>query len=127
MSDFDIGSIWAQLVTWENGLIVLGCGGAMELFKRGPLTRAFVKTPAGEALAYYAPVVWAWLFLFAPIGLAPENASTGSKILLGVVLGTLTDSLYDWTVQAVKRLLKARLEPEPAPAPDAQPPDGGVA
>ena len=123
MEDFDIGPIWAQLVTWENGLIVLGCGGAMELFKRGPLTRQFVKTPAGEALAYYAPVMWAWLFLFAPIGLAPADATTGSKILLGVVLGTLTDSLYDWTVQAAKRLLKTRLEPE-APA---EPPQDGTA
>lgn len=90
--------------TWENVVIVLGVGAAMELFKRGPLTRDFAKQRWGQALQYYAPVLWAWIFLFGPFGLANEDASTGSNLLLGVFLGSLTSSVYEWTVKAARRL-----------------------
>jgi hypothetical protein len=86
----------------------------MEAFKRGPGTRRIAASRWGQVLAYYAPVAWAWLALFLPIGLARDGSSIGEKLLLGVVLGTVTDSAYDWTVKALRKFLGAG-EPEKGP------------
>jgi hypothetical protein len=107
MEGFDFGPLVEQLVTWQNGLIVVACGAAMEAFKRGPGTRKIAESRWGQVLAYYAPVAWAWLALFLPIGLARDGAGVGERLLLGVVLGTVTDSAYDWTVKALRKFLGA--------------------
>lgn len=105
--DFDFGSLFEQLVTRQNLIIVLACGGVMEAFKRGPLTKRFAASKPGLALEFYAPVVWCWIALFLPVGLAPEGATIGSKFTLGIVLGMATDSAHDWLVKSLQRLLGA--------------------
>jgi hypothetical protein len=121
MENFDLGPLVGQFMTWQNGLILVACGAAMEAFKRGPGTRRFAETRWGQALAYYAPVFWAWAALFLPIGLAREGATIGEKLMLGVALGTLSDSIYDWTVQALKRLLRAQATPASTVLPEDRP------
>jgi len=104
---FDLGILWQQLATWKNLIIVVACGGVMEAFKRGPGTSKFAATRAGQVLQYYAPVGWCWAALFIPWGLSPSGASIGEKTMLGIVLGTVTSSVYEWTVKAFKKLVES--------------------
>lgn len=102
----DFGPLWEQLVTTNNLLIMLGCGVAMEAFKK--VAAGFAASPWGKRLAYLAPAGWAWAALFTPIGLAPEKASIGEKLMLGLILGAASG----WVYSTARGLLKKRIVEE---------------
>ena len=102
----EFGPLGEQLMTVKNAAIMIGCGVAMEAFKRGPLTSKFAATKWGKVGAYYAPFLWAWILLFVPLGLAPENSGIGFKAMLGLILGGATSKIYSIFKGTVKNALK---------------------
>lgn len=103
----ELGPLFNYLWSLNNLLIMVGCGVAMEVFKRGPLTNKFAETRVGKIGAYYAPYVWCAGLLFVPLGLAPEAAAVGEKLVLGLILGGATSKTYDTVLGTAKHSIAA--------------------
>ena len=99
----DFNQVLLMLFTWQNMLVMLGCGVVMELFKRGP-TKEFAKSKWGKIGAYYAPSVWCMLFLMLPLGLGDDTMPMGSKFLLSLLLAALVSKVYNVFTGTIKHM-----------------------
>lgn len=108
----ELGPLFEYLWSVNNLIIMVGCGAAMELFKRGPLTSKFAKTKWGKIGAYYAPYLWCLLFLLIPWGLSPAEAGVGERIVLGLILGGATSKVYDTVLGTFKHALSKGEDPQ---------------
>jgi hypothetical protein len=102
LAGMDLGGLYEQLATWQNIAIMVACGVLMEGVKK--VLPKFAASDWGMRLARVGPLAWAWLMLLLPWNLAPAGATFGEKIVLGVLLGSLTGHVYG----TFKGLLKQR-------------------